>query len=209
MILERKVPGVMTINAPAIVVDPASDRFLLAWQQANTTSLMWRMANNAPDSKAGVQPEFDWGPIQPVPLAPSDAAPALAGFKSRTFIAWKMPAPTNTIMVSYRDGPIWVLPVAVPGAISAYAPRLVGTADELYVFWRALVGAPLVLWSKSSNGQVWSVSKQIPGSMAIWDRPPAPRATASMSPGRMAISTCPGRAAPMGRLFPPQWRCHR
>jgi hypothetical protein len=167
MILERKVPGVMTINAPAIVVDPASDRFLLAWQQANSTAVMWRLANNAPDFKAGVQPEFDWGPIQPVPLAGSDLGPSLAGFKSRTFIAWKTPAPDNLIMVSYRDGPIWVLAVAVPGGISATAPCLAATADELYVFWRSLVGAPLVLWSKSSDGQVWSAPKQVPGSMAI------------------------------------------
>jgi hypothetical protein len=164
MILERRVPGATTLDAPAIVLDPATGQFLVAWRSGTTEMLQWSRSSGAQVLGGAGQPEYNWAPAQPVALAVSDLGPTLAGFAGRAWIAWKAPGPIGQIMVSSNHGTIWTLPMPAGAAASDHAPCLAATDTALFLFWKAGIGDGAVLWSKSTDGQIWTPAQELPGS---------------------------------------------
>jgi hypothetical protein len=47
MILERKVTGALSLNSPAIMLDPANEQFHLAWHELNAIDPDWSMTPSA------------------------------------------------------------------------------------------------------------------------------------------------------------------
>lgn len=149
-----------TSDAPALAV--FNDTLFLAWKaNDNSNKIYYAMSTNGVNWTWPSQNNY-------LPGQSTSAAPALAGYNGKIYIAWKANDPSNRIFYgSSLNGTSWASSYSsVPDQATSAAPALAAFKDRLFLAWKANDDSNRIYYAYSTNGTTWSwpaFDNHIPG----------------------------------------------